>query len=196
MLNVEPNGTVLVCGLGELGGLVLELLARSPTFRGRLVGADLNADLGLRKVNSARQGAICWGVPPKIDFRACDLGDIAQTAAVIAEEKPTLIFNATTLASWWLRDLLPADVKAKLHAVGSGSGLWAPGHAALAYNLMQAVAQSGLAVPVINSAYPDAVNPAWRGPGSLRWPASGTETYWLRRCNSLRQRIWASRPRA
>lgn len=157
---MEPNGTVLVCGLGELGGLVLELLARSPTFRGRLIGADLNADLGLRKVNSARQGAICWGVPAKIDFRACDLGDIAQTAAVIAEEKPTLIFNATTLASWWLRDLLPADVKAKLHAVGSGSGLWAPGHAALAYNLMQAVAQSGLAVPVINSAYPDAVNPA------------------------------------
>jgi hypothetical protein len=155
----EPQ-TVMIFGLGELGGLVLELLARSPTFRGALVGVDIDADAGLRKVNSSHQGALCWGLDPVIGFRAGNLADIDATAALIAEVRPTLIFNATTLASWWLRDLLPAEVKAKLHAVGAGSGLWAPGHAALAFRLMQAVQRSGVKTDVINSAYPDGVNPA------------------------------------
>jgi hypothetical protein len=157
---MSDDQTVLIVGLGELGGLVLELLARSPVYRGRIVGADINADAGLRKVNSAVHGALCWGLDPKIDFRPCNLGDVDATAELIAIEKPTLVFNATTLASWWLRDLLPDDVKARLHAVGAGSGLWAPGHAALAYNLMRAVRASGLSPRVVNSAYPDGVNPA------------------------------------
>jgi hypothetical protein len=157
---MSARDTILIFGLGELGGLVLELLARSPTFRGRLIGADINADEGLRKVNSARQGAICWGVPGNVDFTSCDLGNVEATAELIAREKPTVIFNATTLASWWLRDLLPPAVKERLHTVGAGSGLWAPGHAALAYNLMRAVKQAGSNAVVINSAYPDAVNPA------------------------------------
>ncbi len=157
---MSARDTILIFGLGELGGLVLELLARSPTFRGRLIGADINADAGLRKVNSVRQGAICWGVPANVDFTACDLSNVEGTAELIAREKPTVIFNATTLASWWLRDLLPPAVKERLHAVGAGSGLWAPGHAALAYNLMRAVKQAGSNAAVVNSAYPDAVNPA------------------------------------
>jgi len=159
-MHMSARDSVLVLGLGELGGLVLELLARSPTFRGRLIGADINADAGLRKVNSARQGAICWGVPARIDFVHCDLGNVDATAELIAGENPTVIFNATTLASWWLRDLLPPAVKERLHAVGAGSGLWAPGHAALCYNLMLAVRKAGSNAVVVNSAYPDAVNPA------------------------------------
>ena len=129
---MNEDQTVLIVGLGELGGLLLELLARSPTYRGRLVGADLDADMGLRKTNSARQGAIAWGIPTRIDFRPCDLADVEATAAMIASVKPTLIINATTLATWWLRDLLPPDIKARLHEVGAGSGLWAPGPAAQA----------------------------------------------------------------
>jgi hypothetical protein len=157
---MSDEQTVLIVGLGELGGLLLELLARSPTFRGRIVGSDVNADLGLRKVNSARQGAICWGIAPRIDFAACDLSNVDAAAEMIAREKPTLIVNCTTLATWWLRDLLPAPIKAKLHAIGAGSGLWAPGHAALAYALMRAVRSAGSTAAVINSSYPDAVNPA------------------------------------
>lgn len=152
--------TVLIIGLGELGGLVLELLARASWFSGSIVAADVNADAGLRKVNSARQGSICWGAPARIEFEPCDLVDVERTAELIARTRPDLILNATTLATWWLRDLLPAEVKAKLHAVGAGSGLWAPGHAALTYNLMRAVKSTGLSPWVVNSAYPDAVNPA------------------------------------
>ncbi len=151
---------VMIMGLGELGGLVAELLARSPIFRGRIVGVDIDADHGLRKMNSVLQGALCWGHVPDVRFRAGNLADVDATAELIAEERPDLVVNATTLASWWLRDLLPEDVKARLHAVGAGSGIWAPGHAALAYRLMKAVKQSGVPAAVINSAYPDGTNPA------------------------------------
>ena len=152
--------TVLILGLGELGGLMLELLARSPGTRPRLVGSDINEDLGLRKVNSARQGALLWQGAADIEFAACDMTDVDRLAELIARCKADLVFNATTVSSWWLRDLLPAPIKARLHAVGAGSGLWAPGHATYAYNMMRAVRRSGRAPHVVNSAYPDAVNPA------------------------------------
>src|SRR6478609_9513895 len=96
--------TVLIAGLGELGGLLLELLARSPTFRGRIIASDVNADLGLRKANSARQGAICWGLPSRIEFEACDLTNVDATASLLSRTRPDLIVNCTTLATWWLRD--------------------------------------------------------------------------------------------
>ncbi|WP_108663633.1 hypothetical protein [Acuticoccus kandeliae] len=157
---MKAHQCVMIMGLGELGGLVAELLARSPTFRGRIVGVDVDADHGMRKMNSVLQGALCWGHTPDVVFRHGNLAEIDATAALIGQEKPDLIFNATTLASWWLRDLLPESVKAQLHAVGAGSGIWAPGHAALAYRLMKAVKASGITVAVINSAYPDGTNPA------------------------------------
>ncbi|MHB1219079.1 MAG: Rossmann-fold NAD(P)-binding domain-containing protein [Alphaproteobacteria bacterium] len=160
LMDMHQTPTILIIGLGELGGTVLELLARAPAFSGRIVAADIDADLGLRKVNSARQGAILWDAPVRIDFMPCDLTDVARTTELLHAVKPDLIFNATTLATWWLRDLLPEEIKAKLHAVGAGSGLWSAGHAALTYNLMRAVRGAGLGAMVINCSYPDAVNPA------------------------------------
>ncbi len=157
---MNAHRRVMIMGLGELGGLLAELLARSPVFRGRIVGVDLDADHGLRKMNSVIQGALRWGHVPDAAFRRGDLSHVDATAELIAEERPDLIVNAATLASWWLRDLLPDDVKARLHAVGAGSGIWAPGHAALACRLMQAVQRSGVQAVVINSAYPDGTNPA------------------------------------
>ncbi|MBL8702947.1 MAG: hypothetical protein JNK67_31480 [Alphaproteobacteria bacterium] len=154
------SNTVLILGMGELGGLMAELLARSPRFAGRIVGADINADLGLRKINSARQGAIAWGSDVALDFAACDMSDVDRIAELLHRVKPDLVFNATTVSSWWLRDLLPADIKGRLHAIGAGSGLWSAGHAAYAYNMMRAVRRAGITPWVVNSAYPDAVNPA------------------------------------
>jgi hypothetical protein len=157
---MEPSQTVLIVGLGELGGLVLELLVRSPSFRGRIIACDINEDLALRKINSAVQGAILWGTPAQIETARLDLRNVDETAEKLAAWRPSLIFNAATLASWWLRDLLPEPVKAKLHALGAGSGIWSASHATLAYDLMRAVRMSGIRTTVVNSAYPDAVNPA------------------------------------
>jgi hypothetical protein len=56
-------------------------------------------------------------------------------------------------------------VKRRLHVLGAGSGVWSASHAALAYQLMRAIGQSGLKVPTVNSSYPDAVNPALAAAG-------------------------------
>jgi len=161
----RPRSKVIIFGAGELGGIVAELLVRHPTFRGKIVLADVNHDLALRRANSAQQGALQWGSESLITASAADLRDIDRTSELLAACRPDLIFNATTLATWWLRDLLPDSVKRRLHVLGAGSGVWSASHAALAYHLMRATRQSGLKVPTVNSSYPDAVNPALAAAG-------------------------------
>ena len=162
---IKSRRKVVIFGAGELGGIVAELLAREAHFQGEILLADVNHDLALRRANSAQQGALQWGSATLVGARAVDLRSVDQTAALLAELAPDLVFNATTMATWWLRDLLPAEIKQRLHVFGAGSGVWSASHAALAYRLMQAVRDSGLSVPVINSSYPDAVNPALAAAG-------------------------------
>lgn len=162
---IKARRKVIIFGAGELGGIVAELLARHPQFRGEILLADINTDLAQRRANSAQQGALQWDSDSLVTTRVCDLRNIDQSAALLAELQPALVFNATTLATWWLRDLLPQAVKQRLHVVGAGSGVWSASHAALAFNLMQAVRASGIKAPVINSSYPDGVNPALAAAG-------------------------------
>jgi hypothetical protein len=150
--------TVLIVGLGELGGIVLELLARIPDFAGRLLAADVAEDLGRRRTNSAIQGAAQCGLYPEIAFLRLDLSDVEGTAAALRRLRPDLVFNATTLASWWVRSLLPRAVHDQLYSVGAGAGAWTAMHLALAAKLMQAVGAAGIAPIVVNASYPDVVN--------------------------------------
>ncbi|SME88807.1 Saccharopine dehydrogenase NADP binding domain-containing protein [Tistlia consotensis] len=162
---IKRHRKVVVFGAGELGGIVVELLARHPSFRGEIVLADLDSDRAWRRANSAQQGALQWGCETRVRVERADLRDVAGTAELLARLDPDLVFNATTLATWWLRDLLPEAVKQRLHVVGAGSGVWSASHAALAYNLMRAVRDSGIRTVVVNSSYPDGVNPALAAAG-------------------------------
>lgn len=45
------EGTVMIIGLGQVGGRTLELLARKPGIT-RIVGADVNEAYGFQKVNN------------------------------------------------------------------------------------------------------------------------------------------------
>ena len=155
----------MIFGAGELGGIVAELLARNGRFQGEVVLCDLNHDLALRRANSAQQGALQWGSRTTVAAEPVDLRNLDQTAALLARIEPDVTFNATTLATWWLRDLLPAEVKRRLHVFGAGSGVWSASHAALAFNLMRAIRDSGIRTTAINSSYPDAVNPALAAAG-------------------------------
>jgi hypothetical protein len=143
-------------GIGDLGGHVLEMLARSPGSR-RIIAADINEDWGYRKTNIAGFGASQMGFYPELEFVKIDLFNIDQTAELIATYKPEIIYSAVSMQSWWVINTLPKEVFEELDIARFGP--WLPMHLTLVHKLMQAVNQTGLDIKVINSAFPDAVNP-------------------------------------
>jgi hypothetical protein len=148
--------TVMMVGIGDLGGHVLELLARSPGASLRIVTADVNEEWGVRKTNIAALGAGQMGYYPEMEFVKVDLYNIEQTAETIARIRPEIIYSAVSLQSWWVINTLPAEVFEDLDKARFGP--WLPQHLVLVHKLMQAVAQTGLEIKVVNSAFPDAVN--------------------------------------
>lgn len=155
----NPRQPILLVGVGELGGLVLEILARIPGVP-PIVATDTNDDWGLRKTNSAIEGASYMGLYPDISFRKIDLLDVDRTASLINDVRPSVVFNGTTLQSWWVVNELPTEVRNKLYRDKCGLGPWAAMHLALTSKLMQAVKQAGVDTHVVNSSYPDVTNPS------------------------------------
>ena len=149
--------SVLIVGLGDLGGHVLEFLARVPNMP-RMVAADINGDWGVRKVNSAIAGASQFNFYPDIEFRQLDAFDIEKTSGLIQEIQPTVVYNSMTLQSWWVITSLPP--KAYKAIDEARYGVWYPMHFVPLYKLMQAVKKSGVKTHVVNAAFPDLVNPA------------------------------------
>lgn len=150
------DGTIMIIGLGEVGGKALELLARKPGIA-RIIGADVNEAYGFQRVNNAAFGAQLEGFYPNIDFVKVDLRDIGKTSETLARIKPSVIFNSTSLQSYWVVELLPKEIHKKFQKAGYGP--WLPMHLTLCHKLMQAVGRSGIKTWVVNGAYPDAVNP-------------------------------------
>src|SRR5512139_3991837 len=66
---------IMIFGLGELGGYVLEFLARTPNMA-KIVTVDVREDWGLRKTNSAIIGAAQANFYPDIEFRQGDIFDV------------------------------------------------------------------------------------------------------------------------
>ena len=156
---MRERDKIMVIGVGELGGLVLEYLCRIPGICDILT-ADMNEDWGFRKTNSAILGTSYMGLYPNIKFYPIDLVNIEKTAEMLKEFNPTIIYNGTTLQSWWVVNELPPDVNAKLYKDRCGLGPWAAMHLALTYRLMKAVKMSGIDTYVINSSFPDVTNPS------------------------------------
>ncbi|MBT8369944.1 MAG: hypothetical protein HKO68_05355 [Desulfobacterales bacterium] len=148
--------TIMVIGIGDLGGHVLELLARSPGSR-RIITADINEEWGYRKTNIVAFGAAQMGYYPDLRFEKIDLYNVEQTAELIAQFKPDIIYSAVSLQSWWVINTLPQEVFEELDIARFGP--WLPMHLTLVHKLMRAVRQTGLDIKVINSAFPDAVGP-------------------------------------
>lgn len=150
------RSSIMMIGMGDLGGHVLEMLVRAPGTR-RIITADVNEDLAYRKTNIAVFGASQLGHYPEVEFTKIDLYNIEQTAEIISKFKPEIIYSAVTLQSWWVINTLPKDVFEQLDKARFGP--WLPMHLTLVYKLMQAVEQAGLDIQVVNSAFPDVVHP-------------------------------------
>ena len=150
------RSTIMMVGLGDLGGHVLEMLVRAPGSR-RIITADVNEEWGYRKTNIAAFGAAQMGHYPELEFCKIDLFNVEQTAETIARTKPDIIYSAATLQSWWVINTLPKEVFDDLDKARFGP--WLPMHLTLVWKLMQAVKETGLDIKVANSSFPDAVNP-------------------------------------
>jgi len=150
---------IMLIGIGELGGIVLEFMSRIPGIC-EIVTADSNADWGLRKTNSAIEGASYMGLYPNIKFYLIDLLNIEKTAELLKKINPTVICNGTTLQSWWVVNELPPEVNAKIYKDKCAIGPWTAMHLALTSKLMKAVKMSGIDTYVVNTSYPDATNPS------------------------------------
>lgn len=150
---------IMLIGVGELGSIVLEDLCRIPGIC-EIVAADSNAEWGFRKTNSAIEGASYRGLYPNVRFQHMDLRNIEQATEALARINPTIIFNGTTLQSWWVVNELPPEVNAKVYRDKCGLGPWAAMHLALTYQLMKAVRMAGIETYVVNSSFPDATNPS------------------------------------
>lgn len=154
---VREQEKIMLIGIGELGGIVLEYLCRIPNIC-KIVTADSNADWGFRKTNSAMEGASYMGLYPKINFHPIDVLNIEQTAELLKKINPTIICNGTTLQSWWVVNELPPDVNAKLYRDKCALGPWSAMHLALSSKLMKAVKIAGIDTYVVNTSYPDVIN--------------------------------------
>lgn len=151
------ENSVMIFGLGDLGGYVLEFLARIPNMP-KIVTADINEDWGFRKTNSAIAGASQFGLYPDIEFRQLDAFDIERTAKILQEVQPTIIYNSMTLQSWWVITQLPQEAYKAIDEARYAP--WYPMHFVPTHKLMQAVKKSGIKTHVVNAAFPDVVNPA------------------------------------
>jgi hypothetical protein len=156
---VREREKIMLIGIGELGGIILEYMCRIPDIS-EIVTADTNIDWGFRKTNSAIEGASYMGLYPNIQFHPIDLLNIEKTAELFRKINPTIICNGTTLQSWWVVNELPPEVNARIYKDKCAIGPWTAMHLALTSKLMKAVKMSGIDTYVVNTSYPDVINPS------------------------------------
>jgi hypothetical protein len=147
--------TLLLVGVGDLGGVLLELLAREPRL-GRIVAADRDAGRGAARSNLARAGGVAQGFEPDIRFEAIDLNDVAATAELITRVAPALILDTASPQTWWLAGTLPAPQAALIRK--AGFGVWLPINLTLTLKLMQAVSAAHYQGFTLTAPHPDVVN--------------------------------------
>ena len=153
---------ILIIGCGVLGGDVLDFLTQKANRYEIFVAARDEEQLS-RRINLARYAAMNLGVVTPIRAVAMDLMNIDQTAETIASINPDVIFNATTLHSWWVITQLPQEAFQKLDR--ARGGVWTPMHLVLVRRLMKAVRQANVKSTVVNSSYPDVVHAALSAEG-------------------------------
>jgi hypothetical protein len=154
--------TVLIVGTGNLGGWVLELLARVDGVDA-VVTMSRRPDPEVSRMTLAAVGSTLQGHSKVFDHLVKDLNDVDGTASLLDRVKPDLIVNTSTVKS--PRALAQAELAPSIRAKVERTrfGMWLPWQLLPATRLVEAIQKTGQDRPVINAAFPDVVNPAlWR----------------------------------
>ena len=146
--------TLMIFGLGDLGGWVLEFFARRVGLS-TIIAADIKEEWGVMKTHCAAAGAGLEGYSKTIKFEKCDVKDTEFTAELINKYKPDVIYSSLTLSAWLPNRVLIKAFGKKYHQA-SVHGV--PTQITLLYKLMEALKRSGHKAPVVNHSYPDVTN--------------------------------------
>jgi hypothetical protein len=153
-LSAQP--TVAVVGAGDVGGAVLRRLALSGAI-GALWALDVDGERARRAAADAAAIALYTGAPPRVASKAVDVLSPDALHDALDGIRPDLVVQAATLQSWWVLTQLPQDLWRRLE-VGARFGPWLPFHLVPTRNVMRAVRELDATTPVVNVAFPDAVN--------------------------------------
>jgi hypothetical protein len=145
----------MLFGLGDLGGWVLEFLARRNGIS-TIIACEKRTDWGASKVAGAAVSSGTEGFNKTIEFEKCDVFDIDRTAELINKHNPDLIYSSMSLMSWSVLTFFPDDEHEQMKQI---AGTMIPMHLTLPYKLVQAVKKSGCTPVIIQNSWPDVVNP-------------------------------------
>ncbi len=151
--------TLLILGLGGVGCFAAHLAARLPGLH--VVVGDVREEHARQVANSLISVNFFEGAAqrfPRVDAVGLDMMRPEDIARVLETWRPDVIFNATTLLSWWHLHRLPHALARRIYygdPEGCGLRPWAPGHGVLLTNLMRVVRAVLPQARVVNVSGPD-----------------------------------------
>ena len=151
--------TVLLVGVGDLGGWALEFLARTPGID-RVVTVKRSPWAGTSRVSLAMLGSIFQGHAKQFEHHTLDLADEDATARLLADVRPDVIVHSATVQS--PRKFMNAEIDEGLRSEirAATFSLWLPWHLLPATRLVRATERAGIETSIVNACFPDVVNPA------------------------------------
>jgi hypothetical protein len=162
--------TAVVVGAGDVGSSVLRHLAGSGEF-GELWALDIDVERAGVAVDDAVAIASYPGSPPPRVVAAADVLSVDGLATTLSHVSPDVIVQTTTLQSWWVITQLPQDLWRRLEREAR-FGPWLPFHLVPAASVLAAARTACPATPVVNVAFPDAVNAVLAALGTPAIPAT------------------------
>lgn len=154
--------TVLVSGVGALGGWALEFLARAPGVD-RIVTVKRSPWQGPSWTTIAMLGSAIEGHTKRFEHHQVDLGDTQAMARLLAEVRPDAVVHSATVQSPRLLNGAAIDPGRRAAIRAATFGMWLPWHLWPAAQLTRSVELSGIDTHVVNASFPDVVNVAvWR----------------------------------
>ena len=163
--------TVLLSGVGQLGGWALEFLARTPGVE-RIVTVKRSPWQGPSWTTIAMLGSAIEGHTKQFEHQQADLADEGEMARLLAEVRPDAIVHSATVQSPRVLGGAAIDPARRAEIRAATFGMWLPWHLWPAAQLTRAVELAGIDTHVVNAAFPDVVNVAlWKRFG--HGPAAG-----------------------
>ncbi|MCE2525378.1 MAG: hypothetical protein J4F99_05345 [Acidimicrobiia bacterium] len=154
--------TVLVSGVGALGGWALEFLARTPGVE-RIVTVKRSPWQGPSLTTIAMLGSAIEGHTKHFEHRQVDLADEVAMARLLAEVRPDAVVHSATVQSPRILNSAALDPARRAGVRAATFGMWLPWQLWPAAQLMRAVELAGIDTHVVNASFPDVVNVAiWR----------------------------------